>query len=316
MHTTGLAVIVIDRQAYGSPETGGWMELIEKAPAKINLSLDALYRHDDGEHEWQMVMTSVDLADYVMISPHRSIQVSTDSGFLPEDPRNLAYKAALALQRHANIRQGARIHIEKHIPVAAGLGGGSSDAAAVLRGLNSLWQLGYSRSQLARIGLSVGSDVPYCVYSETALVTGRGDVVTPLGSLPNFWVVLAKPRVSVSTPTILNAIDYDAGLRHPDTQTVVAGIQNHDFAQMTSGMANSLEAITASRYPEMSALKQRLQKYGAEFAQMSGSGPTVFGLCQKHSRAMRVYNSMKGFCREVYLLRPFCLSATGPRFRG
>ena len=292
------------------------MELIEKAPAKINLSLDALYRHADGEHEWQMVMTSVDLADYVSIKPSHSIQVSTDSGFLPEDPRNLAYKAALALQRHANIRQGARIHIEKQIPVAAGLGGGSSDAAAVLRGLNSLWQLGYSRSQLARIGLQVDSDVPYCVYSETALVTGRGDVVTPLGSLPNFWVVLAKPRVSVSTPSILNAIDYQAGLLHPNTPEVVAGIQNHDFAQMISGMGNSLEAITASRYPEMTALKQRLKKYGAEIAQMSGSGPTVFGLCQKHSRAMRVYNSMKGFCREVYLLRPFCLSTNSHRLRG
>ena len=292
------------------------MELIEKAPAKINLSLDALYRHADGEHEWQMVMTSVDLADYVSIKPSHSIQVSTDSGFLPEDPRNLAYKAALALQRHAKIRQGARIHIEKHIPVAAGLGGGSSDAAAVLRGLNSLWQLGYSRSQLARIGLQVDSDVPYCVYSETALVTGRGDVVTPLGSLPNFWVVLAKPRVSVSTPSILNAIDYQAGLLHPNTPEVVAGVQNHDFNQMISGMGNSLEAITASRYPEMTALKQRLKKYGAEIAQMSGSGPTVFGLCQKHSRAMRVYNSMKGFCREVYLLRPFCLSTNSHRLRG
>ncbi|TLQ51094.1 4-(cytidine 5'-diphospho)-2-C-methyl-D-erythritol kinase [Lacticaseibacillus casei] len=292
------------------------MELIEKAPAKINLSLDALYRHADGEHEWQMVMTSVDLADYVTIQPSRTIKVSTDSGFLPEDPRNLAYKAALALQRHANIRQGARIHIEKRIPVAAGLGGGSSDAAAVLRGLNSLWELGYSRSQLARIGLSVDSDVPYCVYSETSLVTGRGDVVTPLGSLPNFWVVLAKPRVSVSTPTILNAIDYQAGLEHPDTQRVVAGIQNHDFNQMISGMGNTLEKITASRYPEMTALKHRLEKYGAEIAQMSGSGPTVFGLCQKHSRAMRVYNSMKGFCREVYLLRPFCLPANDRGLRG
>jgi 4-diphosphocytidyl-2-C-methyl-D-erythritol kinase len=169
---------------------------------------------------------------------------------------------------------------------------------------------------LARIGLSVDSDVPYCVYSETSLVTGRGDVVTPLGSLPNFWVVLAKPRVSVSTPTILNAIDYQAGLEHPDTQRVVAGIQNHDFNQMISGMGNTLEKITASRYPEMTALKHRLEKYGAEIAQMSGSGPTVFGLCQKHSRAMRVYNSMKGFCREVYLLRPFCLPANGRGLRG
>jgi len=279
------------------------MEIIQKAPAKINLSLDARFRHPSGEHEWEMVMTSVDLADYVHLKPSKTLHVTTDSGFLPEDPRNLAYQAALALQRASGQKLGARIHIEKHIPVAAGLGGGSSDAAAVLRGLNKLWQLNYSRQQLAEIGLQVDSDVPYCVYSETALVTGRGEQVQPLGELPNFWVVLAKPKVSVSTPSILNTLDYSQLRYHPDTQKVLAGIQQRDFALMTSGMANSLESVTASRHPEITAIKQRLIKYGAQVAQMSGSGPTVFGLCEKHSRATRVYNSMKGFCREVYLLR-------------
>ncbi|WP_461214503.1 4-(cytidine 5'-diphospho)-2-C-methyl-D-erythritol kinase [Lacticaseibacillus sp. GG6-2] len=280
------------------------MELIQKAPAKINLSLDALYRHHDGEHEWRMVMTSVDLADYVHIQPNKTIRVTTDSGFLPEDPRNLAYKAAMVLQRAAGTHLGARIHIEKHIPVSAGLGGGSSDAAAVLRGLNDLWQLGYSLEQLATIGLQIDSDVPYCVYSKTALVTGRGEIVRPLGALPSFWVVLAKPRASVSTPSILNALDYSQPLPRPDTDRVLSGIASHDFAEMASGMANSLEKLTASRYPDITALTTRFVKYGAQIAQMSGSGPTVFALCQKHSRAIRVYNSMKGFCPEVYLVRP------------
>ncbi|MFD1486105.1 4-(cytidine 5'-diphospho)-2-C-methyl-D-erythritol kinase [Lacticaseibacillus baoqingensis] len=280
------------------------MEIIQKAPAKINLSLDALYRHHDGEHEWRMVMTSVDLADYVHIKPHASVHVTTDSGFLPEDPRNLAYKAAIALQKAAGVRQGARIHIEKHIPVAAGLGGGSSDAAAVLRGLNTLWGLDYSLAQLATIGLQVDSDVPYCVYSQTALVTGRGEVVQPLGQLPNFWVVLAKPGVSVSTPSILNALDYNQPMPRPDTDKVLAGIKANDFQLMISGMTNSLEHVTAGRHHEITALTTRFIKYGAQVAQMSGSGPTVFGLCEKHSRAVRVYNSMKGFCKEVYLLRP------------
>ncbi|MCI2032475.1 MAG: 4-(cytidine 5'-diphospho)-2-C-methyl-D-erythritol kinase [Lactobacillus sp.] len=280
------------------------MEIIQKAPAKINLSLDALYRHHDGEHEWRMVMTSVDLADYVHIRPQAAVHVTTDSGFLPEDPRNLAYKAAIALQRAAGVRQGARIHIEKHIPVAAGLGGGSSDAAAVLRGLNQLWGLGLSLAELATIGLQVDSDVPYCVYSQTALVTGRGEVVQPLGPLPNFWVVLAKPGVSVSTPSILNALDYSQPLPRPDTDKVLAGIKTNDFELMINGMTNSLERFTASRHPEITALTTRFTKYGARVAQMSGSGPTVFGLCEKHSRAVRVYNSMKGFCKEVYLLRP------------
>ncbi|MFD1439802.1 4-(cytidine 5'-diphospho)-2-C-methyl-D-erythritol kinase [Lacticaseibacillus hegangensis] len=280
------------------------MELIQKAPAKINLSLDALFQHRDGAHEWEMVMTSVDLADYVRIKPSRTITVATDSGFLPEDPRNLAYQAALALQRAAGVRQGAAIELEKHIPVAAGLGGGSSDAAAVLRGLNELWGLNWPLARLAQVGLAVDSDVPYCVYSQTALVQGRGDRVTPLDRRPDCWVILAKPSISVSTASILRAIDYDQPMPRPDTAKVVRGVQTGNFALMTAGMANSLELVTGARHPEILALQQRFLCYGAAVAQMSGSGPTVFGLCRKRSRAHRIYNSMKGFCREVYLVRP------------
>ncbi|WDF83061.1 4-(cytidine 5'-diphospho)-2-C-methyl-D-erythritol kinase [Lacticaseibacillus pabuli] len=278
------------------------MEITQKAPAKINLSLDALFRHSNGDHEWRMVMTSVDLADYVHIRPAGRISVTTDSGFLPEDPRNLAFQAARVLQRESGVKRGAAIHIEKHIPVAAGLGGGSSDAAAVLRGLNELWGLGYSRERLARIGLSVDSDVPYCVYSETALVTGRGENVQPLGNLPQFWVVLVKPTVSVSTPSILRSIDYADKKRTPNTDAVLCGIRDADYSLMTSGMANALEDFTAARYPEITQLKEKLLRFGADVAQMSGSGPTVFGLCSKRRRAERVYNSMKGFCKEVYLV--------------
>ncbi|KRK33444.1 4-diphosphocytidyl-2-C-methyl-D-erythritol kinase [Loigolactobacillus bifermentans DSM 20003] len=280
--------------------------ITEKAPAKINLSLDARFQHTNGDHEWQMVMTSVDLADYVEITPRldQQIRIRTTSGFLPVDQRNLAYQAARLLQRQYQVRQGAQITIKKQIPVAAGLGGGSSDAAAVLRGLNRLWRLERPLSELAHLGLQIDSDVPYCVYSRTAYVSGRGDEIELLPELPPFWVILAKPRVSVSTPSILRAIDYAKLTVHPAAAPLVTAIHQGDFQQMTQVMGNALEPITSKRHPEISNLKHRMLRFGAEVAQMSGSGPTVFGLCARASRAQHVYNSMRGFCKEVYLVRP------------
>lgn len=283
------------------------MEVVNKAPAKINLSLDALFQHHDGRHEWKMVMTSIDLADYVHIKSRldsTKITVITNTGFLPEDERNLAYQAALLLQQQYHIKQGVEIFIDKHIPVAAGLGGGSTDAAAVLRGLNDLWQLHLTLNQLAKLGLAVDSDVPYCVYSQPALVTGRGEKITLLPLLPPFWVVLAKPQVSISTPTILQQLNYDNELVHPDTNQLLLGINQHNFQQMIQGMGNVLAPITNQCCHEIDKLCWQMQKFGAAIAQMSGSGPTVFGLCEKYSRAQHVFNSMKGFCKEVYLVRP------------
>lgn len=281
------------------------MRVVEKAAAKINLGLDTPFRHEDGMPEWNMVMTSIDLADYVEVrsTARDSIVVSSDSGFLPNDQRNLAFQAASLLQRTFNVKQGAVIKIQKNIPVAAGLGGGSSDAAAVLRALNKLWDLKLSLAELAKLGLKVDSDVPYCVYSKTAHVTGYGEQIRVLApSLKPVWLVLAKPNVSVSTPSILRQIDYDQ-LTHPDIASILAAITAGDHAALVSAMGNALEPISSGRYPEIKQIKERMQAYGATNALMSGTGPTVFAVFDKQSRAQRVFNSIRGFCSEAYLVR-------------
>ncbi|MEY8662442.1 4-(cytidine 5'-diphospho)-2-C-methyl-D-erythritol kinase [Ligilactobacillus faecis] len=286
------------------------MEISEKAPAKLNFSLDTPFRHQNGEQEWKMVMIAVDLADYVHIKTSKKLKeitVKTDSGFLPIDQRNLAYQAAKKLKERYQIDAGVEIVIDKKIPVAAGMGGGSSDAAAVLRGLNTLWNLGLSKAQLAKIGLEIDSDVPFCVYSEPALVTGKGEVVTPIGDLPPLKLIIAKPRDSVSTPSILRRIDYNA-IEHQDVEGVVEAIKQKNYSQMIEKMGNALEPITADRHPEILKIKQKMLTFGCDVAQMSGSGPTVFGICQKASRAQHVYNSLRGFCKEVYIVSPYSMS--------
>lgn len=286
------------------------MEILEKAPAKLNLSLDTLFRHLDGDPEWKMVMTAIDLADYVYLDTNdqnNEIIVQTNTGFLPQDRRNLAYQAARALQKKFNINAGVTITIEKKIPVSAGMGGGSADAGAVLRGLNKLWDLNLSLQELAEIGLEIDSDVPFCVYSCPALVEGKGEKITPIGSLNSLWFVVAKPQASVSTPSILKQIDF-CEIQHLDVQKVVDAIHNQDWNLLFQSMGNSLEPITTLKYPEITNIKEKMVKFGAQVAQMSGTGPTVFGITQTESRAQHVYNSLRGFCKEVYLVRPFNLT--------
>lgn len=285
------------------------MEITEKAPAKLNLCLDTPFRHSDGSFEWKMVMTAIDLADYVHIETvpeSEKIVVKTDSSFLPCDQRNLTYQAAKKVKHHFGIKTGLKITIKKNIPVAAGMGGGSADAAAVLRALNKLWNLDRSPDELAHFGLSIDSDVPFCVYSQTALVTGQGDIIKPLRELPAMWFVIAKPPTSVSTPFILKQINYDK-LQHLNVELLVSGIDQQDFDLITSNMKNVLEPISAKRYPEITRIKHKMLKFGTSAALMSGTGPTVFGVCQNYSRAARVYNSLRGFCEEVYLVKSITL---------
>lgn len=277
--------------------------ITEKAPAKINLALDTPMRYIDGLPRWNMVMNSIDLADYVTIETHQHqhrIKVYTDSSFLPNDQRNLAYQAAHILKNRFHIDEGVTIKIQKRIPVAAGLGGGSSDAAAVLRALNQGWNLGLSLRELAQLSLSIDSDVPYCVYSQTAHVTGHGEQVEVLRPFPHYWAVVAKPKISVSTPTILRQINYEK-LQHLDVDSLVDCIQNGRWQESFAYMGNVLEPVTMREYPEICQLKQRMEKLGADVVQMSGTGPTVFALCHNESRARRLHNSLCGFCREVYL---------------
>ena len=249
---------------------GERMELIEKAPAKINLGLDVLYRRQDGYHELEMVMSSVDLADHLFFEEitEDKIIVETNKAFLPVDERNNVYQAALLLKNKYNIKTGVKIFVKKNIPVAAGLGGGSTDCAAALRGINQLWNLGCSLEELAEIGLEVGTDVPYCVYGSTAFVGGKGEEIQVLPSMPQCWVVLVKPRMSVSTRTVFREVDTQA-IQHQDIHGLAEAIREQDYQQMIKKMGNSLEDITGKRHPVIHQIKERMIKYGADAALMS-----------------------------------------------
>ncbi|MHC5269335.1 4-(cytidine 5'-diphospho)-2-C-methyl-D-erythritol kinase [Enterococcus sp. LJL98] len=282
------------------------MEIIEKAPAKINLGLDVLYkRESDGYHQLEMVMSSVDLADRLTLEeiPEDKILIETNKAFLPIDKRNNVYQAAAILKERYGITQGLKIVIEKKIPVAAGLGGGSSDCAAALRGMNRLWNLNLSMEELITIGVEIGTDVPYCLHGTTAFITGKGEIVQPLVPMPQCWVVLVKPRISVSTRKIFQQVKEVEALTHPDMTRLSQAILAQDYEEMLRYMGNSLEGVTIPKYPVVQQIKDRMMKYGADIALMSGSGPTVFALCKQHSRAQRIYNGLKGFCDEVYLVR-------------
>ena len=283
---------------------GERMEIIEKAPAKINLGLDVLHKRSDGYHELEMVMSSVDLADRLTIEEiaEDKIIIETNRAFLPVDERNHVYQAARLVKERYKINQGIKVSIKKSIPVAAGLGGGSTDCAAALRGLNRLWNLGLSLEELAEIGMEVGTDVPYCVYGKTALITGKGEKVSPIPDMPQCWVVLVKPRMSVSTGKVFNEVDMNE-IHHPDISALKAAIYANDYERMTQAVGNSLEAITIKRHPIIQQIKDRMLRYGADATLMSGSGPTVYALCQQYSRAQRIYNGLKGFCDEVYIVR-------------
>ncbi|MHC5246970.1 4-(cytidine 5'-diphospho)-2-C-methyl-D-erythritol kinase [Enterococcus sp. LJL90] len=280
------------------------MEIMEKAPAKINLGLDVLGRRADNYHELAMVMTSIDLLDRISLEeiPENKIIVETNKAFLPTDGRNNVYQAISLIKRRYQIEKGVKVFIKKEIPVAAGLGGGSTDCAAALRGINRLWNLGLSIDELTEIGLEVGTDVPFCLHGNTALATGVGEKITHLPTMPQCWVVLVKPRFSVSTPTVFKDLVME-DVHHPDIEGLIDAIQTDDYQGMIQKMGNSLEAVTINRHPVIQQIKERMLKYGADVSLMTGSGPTVFGLCDKYSRAQRVYNALKGFCDEVYLVR-------------
>ncbi len=277
---------------------------MEKAPAKINLGLDILGKRPDGLHELAMVMASIDLADrlYLEEIPEDKIIIETNKAFLPTDKKNHVYEALELIKERFDIKKGLQVKIHKEIPVAAGLGGGSTDSAAALRAVNRLWNLGLSLEELARLGAEIGSDVPYCVYGQTSLVEGFGEKVTPIAPMPQCWVVVVKPRMSVSTRTIFAKIVMEE-LYHPDIAALVSAIEENDYQKMTANLGNSMEVVTIKKHPIIQQLKDRMLKYGADAAMMSGSGPTVYALCHKYSRAKHVFNALKGFCEEVYLVR-------------
>ncbi|WBF57062.1 4-(cytidine 5'-diphospho)-2-C-methyl-D-erythritol kinase [Lysinibacillus sp. JK80] len=278
--------------------------LYVKAPAKINLTLDVLYKRPDNFHEVEMVMTTVDLADRISLESREDgvIQIISTDNFVPNDHRNFAYQAARLIKDTYGIRQGVSITIEKEIPIAAGLAGGSSDAAATLKGLNELWDLGLSIDELAELGAKIGSDVSFCVYGGTALATGRGEKIKELPAPPNCWVVLAKPKIGVSTAEVYGGLKIE-GLQHPNTQQMIQAIETKDYELLCSSLGNVLETVTFKLHPEVVMLKEQMKRFGADATLMSGSGPTVFGLVDSEARVSRIYNGLRGFCEEVYAVR-------------
>ncbi|MDB5083619.1 MAG: 4-(cytidine 5-diphospho)-2-C-methyl-D-erythritol kinase [Bacilli bacterium] len=277
--------------------------LAERAKAKINLTLDVLYKRPDGYHEVEMIMQTIDLSDHLVFheSSGNAILVSCTAPYIPTDERNLAYKAANLLKQHFSIDDGVSIHIDKRIPVSAGLAGGSADAAAALRGLNQLWNLGLSLEELRELGAQLGSDVPFCLEGGTVLARGRGEVLTRLTPAPPMWVVLVKPAFAVSTADIYGGLQVNEISSRPNAADMLEAIGACDTVGIAAGLGNVLEQVTFAMYPEVERLKRKMIELGGDHTLMSGSGPTVFSLFDRESKAIRLYNALRGFVKEVYI---------------
>jgi len=266
-----------------------------KAPAKINLSLSIIGKQAHF-HEVEMVMTTIDLADYITISKilDSKIKIILKSDFpsLPLGKTNLVYQAAELFMKRFGITDSVEIEIEKNIPVAGGLAGGSSDAAATFKGLRELFSVDCTDDELCELGERIGSDVPFCIIGGTALATGRGEIITPIKSPPLCWVIIVNPRLSVSTRDIYNAFSF-AEADDIDTGLMLAAIENESFDEICMHLANNLEHVTKKFYPMINDIKHELHVNGANGVRMSGSGPTVFALVYTEKKANHLYNQMK-----------------------
>jgi 4-diphosphocytidyl-2-C-methyl-D-erythritol kinase len=263
-----------------------------KARAKINLSLDVLGKREDGYHDVRMIMQSISLHDKVFLETldERCIKVSCDKRWVPSNSDNIAYKAAAVLMDKYNISKGLSIKIVKKIPVAAGLAGGSADAAAVLRGMNELFSLNLKNDELMQLGKSVGADIPFCIKGGTMLAEGIGEVLTDIKPLKNVNIVLVKPRISVSTAWVYKNLDIGKITSRPDTDFLISLIEKNDIQNLAKNMVNVLEAVTINKHGVINEIKDKLVRLGALGSMMSGSGPTVFGIFENRTAAEKAYD--------------------------
>lgn len=280
-------------------------EISVKALAKINLGLDVVRRREDGYHEVRMIMQTIHLFDRLEISKNTSGQITmeTNLAFLPTNENNLVCKAAKLLTDEFGIKDGVHVWLHKHIPVAAGMAGGSTDAAAVLYGMNRIFDLGLSKEELMERGVKIGADVPYCVMRGTALAEGIGEKLTKLPPMVKCPVLIAKPQINVSTKFVYENLKLDADTEHPDIDRLVADIREKNLTKIAADMGNVLETVTIPAYPVIADIKENMLQNGAVNAMMSGSGPTVFGLFEKEADAVQAYEAMKrsGLAKQIYL---------------
>ncbi len=275
-----------------------------KAYAKINLGLDVVRRLENGYHEVKMVMQTVGIYDTLTFSKAESgIVITTDSGELPTDENNLIYKAAKLLLEHCKITGGVRIHLRKQIPIAAGMAGGSTDAAATFKGINQLYDLGCTMAELQQLGVKVGADVPYCIQGGTALSEGIGEILTALPDAPGCLVLVAKPDINVSTKYVYEHLDAAGLTYHPDIDGMVQAIKIGDLQGILNRMENVLETVTIPAHPVIADIKQQMEQMGALKSLMSGSGPTVFGIFTDEKQVRVAFEKLSGMnlAKQIFL---------------
>lgn len=276
-----------------------------KSRAKINLSIDVLGKRDDGYHIVEMIMQTIDLYDNLKITKIEGdfIKIKSDSEDIPLNQDNIVYKAADILKKRFNIKDGVEISIQKNIPVAAGMAGGSSNAAAVLVGLNKVWNLGLSESELKEIGLQLGADVPFCITGGSALAQGIGEELTNIHGLSEgVNILVCKPDIFVSTKEVYQSLDMNKVQKRPENQKLIESLKNDDIKYVSENMVNVLEEVTASKYKEIKQIEATMMKNKALGSMMSGSGPTVFGLFDDKEYAIKAKEELLIDYNQVYLV--------------
>ncbi|GAA0087097.1 4-(cytidine 5'-diphospho)-2-C-methyl-D-erythritol kinase [Clostridium sp. CTA-7] len=275
-----------------------------KAYAKVNISLDIIGKREDGYHLLEMIMQSIDLYDEISIEEQKEgINIKCNRPYVPTDERNLAYKAAKLFKETYNIDSGVNIYIKKNIPVCAGLAGGSTDGAAVLKIMNNLFNINASDEELMELGLKLGADVPYCIKGGTALCEGIGEKVTELTRFKDKIVVLVKPPFGVSTKSVYQEFNLDRAKNHPNTQVLIEAIKNDDLKTVCNNMRNLLENVTLRKHKVLINIKEEMRYFGAVGTMMSGSGPTVFAFFDDMLKAQKCFEKMKEKYNDVFITR-------------
>lgn len=280
-----------------------------RAYAKINLGLDVLCRREDGYHDVKMIMQTIQMYDMLEMekSEKPGIHLTTNLSYIPVNENNLVYKAAKLLMDQYGIEEGITINLNKFIPVAAGMAGGSSDAAATLVGVNKMFQLGLTRQQLMELGVKIGADVPYCVMRGTALAEGIGEKLTVLPPMPPCYVLIGKPGISVSTKFVYTNLNLGPDTHHPDIDGMIQALEKGDLYGITDRMENVLEKVTIPEYPVIETIKNHMKAHGAVNAMMSGSGPTVFGIFDDKEKAEYACEKLKEsmLAKQIFLTTVF-----------
>ncbi len=281
-------------------------QVVVEAPAKINLTLKVVAKRTDGYHELETVMQQINLCDQIFIdTADQGIIVNSNSNEIPQNKSNLAYKAAHLLCEQFAIKLGLRIYINKKIPVGAGLAGGSTDAAAVLLGINELFNLQISNQDLLELGLQIGSDVPFCILGGTAIARGRGEILTPMLPGPRLEMLLVKPPFQLSTAEIFRALRLEELSNCPDNAAFLEAWGRYDIIGITAQMKNDLEAVSIAKCPVILTIKNRLYQLGAFHSLMSGSGPSVVGFFHDRDAAVRAWQAIKDTYNESYLVTTY-----------